>query len=409
MTAATHETARSTDTPARDRLYTECDPMNYEALLTDAEQAELLKLRGFLETEANPLLSDYWERGEFPAQLIKPLAALDLITPASLTAGGAEPRSLYEGFRNFELARTDASLATYYNGQSGLFRTTVLRGGSEDQARKWLPLIDSFQMTGVFALTEPEHGSDIAGGLTTSARRNGNSWVLDGEKRWIGNAVFADYLAVMARDVADGQIKAFLVKTDAPGVTLTTIGGKMSLRMVQNSDISLDNVEVAEEFRLGRINSFADVAELLRSMRSGVAWFAAGVQAGAYEAALRYATGREQFGRPISGFQMVQDKLVGMLGNTIASLGMVVRLSQQQDDGIYRDQDSAMAKAWTCSRMRETVAWAREIAGGNGILLSNDVGRFFADAEAIYTYEGTNEINTLVVGRAITGRSAFNK
>ncbi|MEV8150089.1 acyl-CoA dehydrogenase family protein [Arthrobacter sp. NPDC080073] len=409
MTAATHETAPSEKTPLRTRLYGECDPMNYEALLTDAEQRELFKLRAFLETEAKPLLADYWERGEFPAQLIKPLAALDLITPASLTADGAKPRSLYEGFRNFELARTDASLATYYNGQSGLFRTTVLRGGSEDQARKWLPLIDSFEMTGVFALTEPEHGSDIAGGLTTSARRRGNSWILNGEKRWIGNAVFADYLAVMARDIADGQIKAFLVKTDAPGVTLTTIGGKMSLRMVQNSDISLDNVEVAEEFRLGRINSFADVAELLRSMRSGVAWFAAGVQAGAYEAALRYATGREQFGRPISGFQMVQDKLVGMLGNTIASLGMVVRLSQQQDDGLYRDQDSAMAKAWTCSRMRETVAWAREIAGGNGILLANDVGRFFADAEGIYTYEGTNEINTLVVGRAITGRSAFTR
>ncbi|WP_285313314.1 acyl-CoA dehydrogenase family protein [Pseudarthrobacter sp. fls2-241-R2A-168] len=409
MTAATHETAQSEKTTLRARLYGECDPMNYEALLTDAEQGELLKLRGFLETEAQPLLADYWERGEFPAHLIKPLAALDLITPASLTGGGAKPRSLYEGFRNFELARTDASLATYYNGQSGLFRTTVLRGGSEDQAKTWLPLIDSFEMTGVFALTEPEHGSDIAGGLTTSARRSGNTWVINGEKRWIGNAAFADYLAVLARDVADGQIKAFLVKTDAPGVTLKTIGGKMSLRMVQNSDISLDNVEVTEEFRLARINSFADVADLLRSMRSGVAWFAAGVQAGAYEAALKYAADRQQFGRPISGFQMIQDKLVGMLGNTIASLGMVVRLSQQQDEGVYRDQDSAMAKAWTCSRMRETVASAREIAGGNGILLSNDVGRFFADAEAIYTYEGTKEINTLVVGRAITGRSAFTR
>ena len=409
MTATTHETACSAKATLRDRLYGECDPMNFEALLTDAEQTELLKLHGFLETEAKPLLSDYWERGEFPAQLIKPLAALDLITPASLTAHGAKPRSLYEGFRNFELARTDASLATYYNGQSGLFRTTVLRGGSEDQVQKWLPLIDSFDMTGVFALTEPEHGSDIAGGLTTSARRSGNNWVISGEKRWIGNAVFADYLAVLARDVADGQIKAFLVKTDAPGVTMTTIGGKMSLRMVQNSDISLENVEVAEEFRLERINSFADVADLLRSMRSGVAWFAAGVQAGAYEAALKYAAAREQFGRPIAGFQMVQDKLVGMLGNTIASLGMVVRLSQQQDEGVYRDQDSAMAKAWTCSRMRETVASAREIAGGNGILLTNDVGRFFADAESIYTYEGTREINTLVVGRAITGRSAFNR
>ena len=409
MTAATRETAQSEKTTLRTRLYGECDPMNYEALLTDAEQGELLKLRGFLETEAKPLLADYWERGEFPAQLIKPLAALDLITPASLTVGGAKPRSLYEGFRNFELARTDASLATYYNGQSGLFRTTVLRGGSEDQAKTWLPLIDSFEMTGVFALTEPEHGSDIAGGLTTSACRSGNNWVINGEKRWIGNAVFADYLTVLARDVADGQIKAFLVKSDAPGVTMKNIGGKMSLRMVQNSDISLDNVEVTEEFRLARINSFADVADLLRSMRSGVAWFAAGVQAGAYEAALQYAADREQFGRPISGFQMIQDKLVDMLGNTIASLGMVVRLSQQQDQGVYRDQDSAMAKAWTCSRMRATVASAREIAGGNGILLSNDVGRFFADAEAIYTYEGTKEINTLVVGRAITGRSAFTR
>ena len=409
MTAAAHETVHSEKTTSRARLYGECDPMNFEALLTDAEQAELLKLRGFLETEAKPLLSDYWERGEFPAQLIKPMAALDLITPASLTEDGAKPRSLYEGFRNFELARTDASLATYYNGQSGLFRTTVLRGGSEEQSRNWLPLIDSFEMTGVFALTEPEHGSDIAGGLTTSARRSGDRWVINGEKRWIGNAAFADYLAVMARDVADGQIKAFLVKTDAPGVTLTTIGGKMSLRMVQNSDISFDNVEVTENFRLQCINSFADVADLLRSMRSGVAWFAAGVQAGAYEAALKYTTGREQFGRPLSGFQMIQDKLVGMLGNTIASLAMVIRLSQQQDEGVYRDQDSAMAKAWTCSRMRETVAMAREIAGGNGILLAHDVGRFFADAEAIYTYEGTKEINTLVVGRAITGRSAFNR
>lgn len=409
MTATAHTNASSTEGITGSRLYEECDPMDYEALLTDAERSELLKLRVFLETEAKPLLAEYWERGEFPAQLIKPLAELDLISPASLTADGAKPRSLYEGFRNFELARTDASLATYYNGQSGLFRTTVLRGGSEDQAKKWLPLIDSFEMTGVFALTEPEHGSDIAGGLETSARRSGDSWVINGEKRWIGSAILADYLAVLARDVADGQIKAFLVKTDAPGVTMTTIGGKMSLRMVQNSDISLDNVEVAEEFRLERINSFADVADLLRSMRSGVAWFAAGVQAGAYEAALKYAAGREQFGRPISGFQMVQDKLVGMLGNTIASLGMVVRLSQQQDEGVYRDQDSAMAKAWTCSRMRETVASAREIAGGNGILLSNDVGRFFADAEAIYTYEGTKEINTLVVGRAITGRSAFTR
>jgi glutaryl-CoA dehydrogenase len=390
-----------------ERLYASCDALDYEALLTPDERAELRKLREFLESEARPLLDDHWERGEFPAQLIRPMAALDLISPPSLTAGGAVPRSLYEGFRNFELARTDASIATWYNGQSGLFRTTILRGGSDEQVARWLPLVDSFEMAGAFALTEPDHGSDIAGGLRTSATREGDRWRIDGVKRWIGSVAFADHVAVMARDVADGAVKAFLVRTDAPGVALTPIRGKTSLRMVQNSDVVLDGVEVDDEFRLARINSFADVADLLRAMRSGVAWFAAGVQAGAYEAALRYAGEREQFGRPLSGFQLIQDKLVAMLGNLTASLGMVVRLSQQQDSGVLRDQDSALAKAWTSSRMRETVAAAREIAGGNGILLEHDVARFFVDAESIYTYEGTRDINTLVVGRAITGRSAF--
>lgn len=390
-----------------ERLYETCDPLDYEALLTPAELANLRTLRAFLETEVRPLLDEHWERGEFPAQLIRPMAELDLISPPSLTAGGATPRSLYEGFRNFELARTDASIATWYNGQSGLFRTTILRGGSDEQVARWLPLVDSFRMAGAFALTEPDHGSDVARGLQTSAARDGDRWILNGVKRWIGSVVFADHVAVMARDVADGAVKAFLVRTDAPGVTLTPLRGKTSLRMVQNADVALDGVEVAEDHRLARITSFADVADLLRAMRSGVAWFAAGIQAGAYEAALRYAGEREQFGRPLARFQLVQDKLVGMLGNLTASLGMVVRLSQQEDHGVYRDRDSALAKAWTSSRMRETVAAARELVGGNGVLLEHDVGRFFVDAESIYTYEGTRDINTLVVGRAITGCSAF--
>ena len=390
-----------------ERLYAVCDPLDHEALLEPEELAQLRKLRAFLDNEARPLLADAWERGEFPAQIIRPMAALDLISPPSLTAGGASPRSLYEGFRNFELARTDASIATWYNGQSGLFRTTIQRGGRGEQVARWLPLVDSFAMTGAFALTEPDHGSDVARGLETSARRDGDRWVLDGVKRWIGNVAFSDFVAVMARDVADGAVKAFLVRKDAPGVTLRPIHGKTSMRMVQNADVLLDGVEVGDDHRLARIESFADVADLLRAMRSGVAWFAAGVQAGAYEAALRYAGEREQFGRPLSGFQMIQDKLVAMLGNLTASLGMVVRLSQQQDRGVYRDADSALAKAWASSRMRETVALAREIAGGNGVLLEHDVGRFFADAESVYTYEGTRDINTLVVGRAITGRSAF--
>ncbi|WP_448071343.1 acyl-CoA dehydrogenase family protein [Georgenia yuyongxinii] len=389
--------------------YARADQYGYADLLTDDERAVLARLRTFLETQAAPLVADHWERGEFPTELLAPLAGLDLMAPPALTAGGARPRQLFEGFRAFELARTDASLATYFNGQASLFRSNVLLGGSAEQVARWDPLITRFEMTGVFALTEPGHGSDIAGGLATTARRDGDTWIIDGAKRWIGSAAYSDYLTVVARDAADGKAKAFLVRTDAPGVQLRKIGGKVALRMVNNADITLTGVRVSEEHRLQRVDSFADIAAMLRAMRAGVAWIATGVQAGAYEAALRYVLERHQFGRPVGGFQLVQDKLVRMLGNLTASLGMVVRLAQQQDAGIFRDEDSALAKAWVSARMRETVALAREVAGGDGITLATDVARFFADAEAVYTYEGTNEINTLVVGRAITGLSAFTR
>ncbi len=390
-----------------DRLYSASDPYDYEDLLTDPERQLLRKLRTVLDQDIKPLLTDSWEQGEFPIAIKNRLTELDLMAPAELTADGAKPRSLYEGFRNFELARTDASVATYYNGQSGLFRTTVAKGGSEEQVRKWDPLIASCRMNGVFALTEPDHGSDIAGGLSTSARFEDGRWILNGKKRWIGSAAFADYLAVLARDEADGQVKGFLVSTDAAGLKMDKIQNTTSMRIVQNADITLTDVAVDESMRLAKINSFADVAKLLRNMRSDVAWIATGLAAGAYEAALKHATERHQFGKPLAGFQLVQEKLVTMLGNVTASLGMAVRLAQQQDRGIYRDEDSALAKAWCSARTRETVALAREVAGGNGITLESDVARFFADAEAVYSYEGTNEINTLVVGRAITGTSAF--
>lgn len=368
--------------------------------LGEAEGSALARLRALLDSEARPLLAEFWERGDFPTQLIRPLAELRLMDVAP---GG----SLFSGFRNFELARTDASLATFYNAQSGLFRTTVMLGGSPEQVERLDPLIRSFDVTGVFCLTEPEHGSDIAGGLATSARRTEQGWVLSGEKRWIGGAATADVLAVFARDVADGRVKAFLVPRDAAGVTITKIGGKTALRMMQNADIRLDEVEVPQEARLERIDGFADVAALLRRMRSDVAWIATGMQAGAYEAAVRYVGQRQQFGRPLASFQLVQEKLAIMLANLTASLGMVVRLSELQDVGTFADEQSALAKMFTALRLRETVALAREVVGGNGITLEFDVARFHADAEAVYTYEGTHEINALVVGRAITGLGAF--
>jgi len=377
------------------------DQYGYSTLLSDSELERLTNLRAVLDTAVQPLLADYWEAGEFPFQIVPALVDLDLMSPApSATA-------LYGGFRNFELARTDASVATFYNAQSGLFRTTVNLGGSPEQAAALDPKIASFEYTGVFALTEPEHGSDIARGLATSARRTGDSWVLNGQKRWIGGATSADVLAVFARDEADGQVKAFLVPTDAPGVTLRKIERKTSLRIMQNADIDLTNVRVHESDRLQRINSFKDVAALLRSMRSDVAWIATGLQAGAYEAALRYVSTREQFGKPLAAFQLTQQKLATMLGNITASLGMVVRLTQQEEAGVFTEENSALAKMFCCERMRHTVALAREVVGGNGITLDTDVARFHADAEAVYSYEGTHEINSLIVGRAVTGQSAF--
>lgn len=388
-------------------LYEVCDRYGISDRLTDAELAPLRRLREYLDTKVKPLVEEYWEKGEFPYEIVPGLIELDIMEPAEITADGSKARSLYHGFRIFELARTDASMATFYTAQAGLFRTTCRVGGTPEQFAEWDPKIRTFEMTGAFSLTEPDHGSDIAGGLATKARRDGDEWIIDGAKRWIGGAFSVDHLAVFARDEADGQVKGFLVDREAEGVTLEKIHGKTALRMMQNAHITLDGVRVPESQRLGNVNSFKDVAAMLRVMRSDVAWIATGIQAGAFEAALKYVKERAQFGRPIGQFQLVQEKLARMLGNLTASLTMVAQLAEQQDAGIYRDEDSALAKMWTALHMRETVALAREVCGGNGITLATDVARFHADAEAVYSYEGTHEINALVVGRSLTGKSAF--
>lgn len=380
-------------------------------LISAPEQQVLRRLRGVLEEHVRPVVNEYWERGEFPEQIIAPLIEADLMDPADLRAAGVKPSGLFAGLRNFEMARVDASVVTFYNAQSGLFRTTVNLGGSDEQVAELDPQITDYSYKGVFSLTEPEHGSDIAGWLETSARagqREGrDGWFISGAKRWIGGAVQADVLAVFARDQADGQVKCFLVPTGAEGVAITKITGKASLRIMQNADIELDEVWVPDSARLVKINSFADVAACLRNMRSDVAWIATGAMAGAYEAALKYTTERTQFGKPLAGFQLIQEKLAHMLSNVTASLALVTRLTQQQEAGIDKDENSALAKMFTARMLRETAALAREVCGGNGILLDTDVARFHADAEAIYSYEGTHEINSLIVARAATGISAF--
>ncbi len=306
-----------------------------------------------------------------------------------------------------EMARVDSSIATFFGVHSGLAMGSIYLCGSDEQKHQWLPLMVRMEKIGAFGLTEPDAGSGTSGGLTTTARREGDTWVLNGQKKWIGNATFSDVTVIWARDLADNQVKGFLVEKGTPGFRPEKMKDKIALRVVQNALITLEDCCVPEASRLQRANSFRDTAAVLRMTRAGVAWEAVGCARGAYELALAYAQQREQFGRPIARFQLVQDLLVRMLGNITASHCMVMRLSQMQDAGIMSDEHASLAKAFCTVKMRETVGYARELLGGNGILLDHQVGRFVADAEAIYSYEGTREMNTLIVGRAITGFSAF--
>lgn len=385
------------------------DFYNYEALLSDEERKILLSARDFMTAEIKPLVNEYWAKGEFPHELIGKFRGAGL-TALSYEGYGEHPEAvsnLLTGMLAMELSRTDASVATFFGVHNGLAMYSIYAGGDQEQRDRWLPAMAAMDKIGAFAMTEPLGGSDVAGGMRTTARREGDTWVLNGAKRWIGNATFADYVIVWARDLDDNHVKGFVVEKGTPGFVAEKIEGKIAFRIVENAEITLTDVRVPEANRLQRINSFRDVAEILRATRGGVAWQALGVMIGAYELALAYAQERKQFGRPIARFQLVQDLLVKSLGNITASWGMLVQLARLQDAGIFQDEHSSLAKAFVTARMREVVAWSREIFGGNGIVLDYDIARFFADAEAIYSFEGTREMNTLIVGKAITGQSAF--
>ncbi|WP_166879305.1 acyl-CoA dehydrogenase family protein [Salinibacterium sp. ZJ450] len=383
------------------------DFYGFENQLTDPEKAHLLRLREYLERDVKPIVNDYWNRDEFPTEIIKGLADVQAVGLGWEETRPFENSAVFRGWVALEMARVDASVGTYVGVQNGLVMGTIGVCGSAEQRAEWLPKFASGEVVGAFGLTEPLSGSDSAQGLRTTARRDGEQWVLNGAKRWIGNATFNDVTIIWAKDVADDQVKGFLVDTGSEGYTATKIKNKQSLRIVQNADITLENVVVPETMRLQKANSFKDTASVLRLTRADVAWAAVGNAIGAYEAAVRYAGDREQFGRPIGGHQLVQDLLVKSLGNITASLALVVQVSRMLDEGTQRDEHSALAKAFTTARMRETVAWCRELFGGNGIVTDYDVIRHFADAESLYSYEGTREMNTLIVGRSITGQAAF--
>ncbi|MGP4032418.1 acyl-CoA dehydrogenase family protein [Pseudarthrobacter sp. 1C304] len=383
--------------------YADGDFFAFEQLLSGKEQDRLAEVRAFLAREVKPIAVDCWNRGEFPMDLIPKLAEIDLVSPVRRQGYS----NLFAGIMHAEATRADTSIATFLGVHDGLFTGSIEALASQEQQDAWLPDIYSLKKIGAFGLTEPLGGSDVAGGTRTTARREGDSWVLNGAKRWIGNATFSDWVVIYARDVADNQVKGFLVDTKTEGYRATKIENKISLRTVQNADITLENVVVPDFFKLANANSFRDTNKVLKVTRLAVAWQAVGQQLAAFDVARRYAVERSQFGRPIASFQLVQNQLVQILGNAVSSMGMMVRLSQLEDLGQAKDEQSALAKAFTTARMRESVALGRSILGGNGIVTDYEMAKVFSDAEAIYSYEGTHEINTLVTGRAITGISAI--
>jgi glutaryl-CoA dehydrogenase len=379
----------------------------FQDQLTDRENESISAIREFLEREVRPIANDYWARAAFPHHLIPEIAELGLFGADWEETRRFENSAVYRGWTGLEIARVDASMTTAIGVQSGLVMGSFGVGGSPEQRAYWLPKLASGEIMGSFGLTEPLSGSDTARGMNTFAERRGDTWILNGAKRWIGNATFADIVIVWARDTVDDRVKGFIVPTDADGFTATKIEDKQSLRIVQNADITLVNVEISEENRLQNINSFKDLANVLRLTRAGVAWQAVGNAIGAYDAALAYSKERVQFGNPIGRYQLVQELLSNSLANITASIALCMQVSRLLDEGRQSDSQSAMAKAFVTARARETVAWCREIVGGNGIVLSYGVAKPFADAEAIYTFEGTQQMNSLIVGRSITGLTAF--
>jgi glutaryl-CoA dehydrogenase len=370
------------------------------------ELDHLMRARTFVDDEVLPVIGGYWERAEFPLELMKRLGELRLVGDGIEGYGCPPMSATSSGLINMELNRGDGSLGTFLGVQSGLAMKSIALLGSEEQKSRWLPGLASVDLLGAFALTEPLHGSDSVA-LETSARRDGSDYVLNGEKRWIGNGTVADVLVVWARDSVDGQVKGLLVEKGAPGLDARRIEGKVSVRAVWQADLRFADVRVPAESVLPGAQSFKDAGRVLASTRSSVAWGALGHATAAYEIALAYAQQREQFGKPLAHFQLVQDKLVRMLAEVTAMQLYCMRLSRLLEDGKLTDTIAALAKFNNTRKAREVILEARELLGGNGILLDYHVVRHMADIEVIYTYEGTADIQELIVGRKITGVSAF--
>lgn len=382
------------------------DYYHFADLLTPEEQALRLRVRACVEKEVAPIMTKYWEKAEFPFEIVPKIGALN-IAGGTIKGYGCPGLSVTaNALATAELARVDASCSTFILVHSSLAMLTISLCGSETQKQKYLPSLAKLDTIACWGLTEPDNGSD-ASGLTTTATKVEGGWVIEGQKRWIGNSTFADILVIFAKNKDTNQVNGFIVKKGAPGLRATKIENKIGLRMVQNGDILLQKVFVPDEDRLPGVNSFQDTSKVLAVSRVMVAWQPIGITMGVYDMCHRYLLERKQFGAPLAAFQINQQKLVQMLANIQAMFLIGWRLCKLYESGKMTPGQASLGKSWITLRARETVALGRELLGGNGIISDFLVAKAFGDLEPIYTYEGTYDINTLVTGREITGIASF--
>lgn len=382
------------------------DYYDIDSLLSEEERMVRDTVRSFVDEEVIPIIEEHFLQGTFPAHLTKRCGELGMFGPTIPEEyGGGGMNSVCYGLICQELERGDSAIRSAVSVQGSLVMYPIWRYASEELKKKWLPKLASGDAIGCFGLTEPDFGSN-PGGMLTTATRSSNGFVLNGAKMWITNGTIADIAVVWAK--LDGVVRGFLVEKGTPGFTAPEMTGKHSLRASITSELIFQDCEIPEE------NIFADVEGLrgplscLTQARYGISWGAVGSAMAVYESSVKYATTRIQFGRPIGGFQLVQDKLVWMLNEITKGQLLAWRLGRLKDAGTMRTQQVSMAKRNNVWMALECAHMARDLHGANGILSEYPVMRHAANLESVKTYEGTHDIHTLIMGADITGIDAFS-